>query len=83
MKDALHAHKENMNGPKVNVMLVAQVLVGNYVQGNPIIKRPPLGYDSCVDSEQNPSVFVIFERDQIYPRYVIEYSEDEKPCVIC
>ncbi|XP_049638878.1 zinc finger CCCH-type antiviral protein 1 [Suncus etruscus] len=83
MKDALRSHKENTNGPKVNVMIVAQVLVGNFVQGNPIIKRPPLGYDSCVDTVQNPSVFVIFERDQICPQYVIEYSEVEKPCVIC
>lgn len=83
MKDAFRSHKENMNDPKVSVMLVAQVLVGNYVQGNPIIKRPPLGYDSCVDTVLNPSVFVIFERDQINPQYVIEYSEVEKPCVIC
>ncbi|XP_055979978.1 zinc finger CCCH-type antiviral protein 1 isoform X2 [Sorex fumeus] len=80
-KDALRSHKESMS-PKFGVMIVSRVLVGNYIEGNRLLKRPALGYDSCVDSVQNPSIFAIFEKDQIYPQYVVEYSEIEKPCVV-
>uniref|UniRef100_S4RP50 Poly [ADP-ribose] polymerase n=1 Tax=Petromyzon marinus TaxID=7757 RepID=S4RP50_PETMA len=31
-------------------------------------------YDSCVDTEVNPKIFVVFEKDQVYPEYVIEYT---------
>lgn len=63
-------------------MFVARVLVGNFIEGQMSFQRPPPRYDSCVDTRLNPSVFVIFQKDQIYPEYVIEYTETEKPCVI-
>ncbi|CAN0429442.1 unnamed protein product [Lampetra planeri] len=31
-------------------------------------------YDSCVDTEVNPNIFVVFEKDQVYPEYVIDYT---------
>ena len=31
-------------------------------------------YDSCVDQTQNPQVYVIFEKTQCYPAYIIEYG---------
>lgn len=31
-------------------------------------------YDSCVNNSTNPSIFVIFEKQQIYPEYLIEYQ---------
>ena len=31
-------------------------------------------YDSCVDQTQNPRVYVIFEKTQCYPAYIIEYG---------
>lgn len=43
---------------------------------------PPPQCDSCVDVTLNPSVFVIFQKDQVLPAYVIEYSETDKACVI-
>ncbi|XP_074725573.1 protein mono-ADP-ribosyltransferase PARP12-like [Strix uralensis] len=62
-------------------MFVAHVLVGNFVQGNPKYVRPPPRtndsnrlYDSCVDDPTDPSIFVIFEKHQIYPAYIVEYS---------
>lgn len=65
-------------------MFVARVLVGDSIEGNMTYSRPPALYDSCVDTRLNPSVFVIFQKEQIYPAYVIEYTdpEKEKSCVI-
>ncbi|XP_077423448.1 protein mono-ADP-ribosyltransferase PARP12 isoform X1 [Vanacampus margaritifer] len=62
-------------------MFVALVLVGDYTQGNSQYARPPAKgqsttlYDSCVDDRKNPNIFVIFESHQIYPEYIIDYSE--------
>ncbi|KAL2093805.1 hypothetical protein ACEWY4_011117 [Coilia grayii] len=62
------------------IMFVAQVLVGDYTRGKSAYLRPPAResgkgfYDSCVDSVSNPSIFVIFEKYQIYPEFIVEYS---------
>ena len=61
-------------------------LCSNFVlQGSPDLKRPPpLSrnnldlYDSCVDDVNNPSIYVVFERDQCYPRYLISYTTGGK-----
>lgn len=61
-------------------MFVALVLVGDFTQGRSQYLRPPpkenskAFYDSCVNSESNPSIYVIFEKQQIYPEYLINYS---------
>lgn len=61
-------------------MFVALVLVGEYTKGrSDYVRPPPKGnsrsfYDSCVNSETDPSIFVIFEKQQIYPEYIIDYS---------
>ncbi|XP_077372714.1 protein mono-ADP-ribosyltransferase PARP12 isoform X3 [Festucalex cinctus] len=61
-------------------MFVALVLVGDYTKGYSQYARPPAKgtsttlYDSCVDDEMNPNIFVIFESHQIYPEYVIDYT---------
>ncbi len=61
-------------------MFVALVLVGEYTRGrSSYVRPPPKGnsktlYDSCVDCESNPSIYVVFEKLQIYPEYLIEYS---------
>ncbi|XP_028264306.1 protein mono-ADP-ribosyltransferase PARP12 [Parambassis ranga] len=62
------------------IVFVALVLVGEYTKGNSAYARPPskgpgtMLYDSCVDNQSNPSIYVIFEKHQIYPEYVINYS---------
>ncbi|KAM5205042.1 zinc finger CCCH-type antiviral protein 1 isoform 2-T2 [Hipposideros larvatus] len=81
-KDAICAHNNCQCDPKNVVMFLARVLVGDFIEGHKNYTMPPLSYDSCVDSRLNPSVFVIFQKDQIYPEYVIEYSETDKACVI-
>lgn len=61
---------------------VTQVLVGDYTKGNPTLRRPPSKfstsscyemYDSVCDKVKEPSVFVVFDNDQVYPDYIITY----------
>lgn len=65
-------------------MFLARVLVGKFVGGSPKLRKPPplcpkedpygKCYDSCVDDVNNPKIFVIFDSNQAYPEYLIEYS---------
>lgn len=71
-------------------MVVALVLVGDFVVGDSKMRRPPQkynkteSYDSCVDNTHSPSIFVVFEKFQVYPEYILEYEEEKKKssCVI-
>uniref|UniRef100_A0A2K5D3L6 Zinc finger CCCH-type containing, antiviral 1 n=1 Tax=Aotus nancymaae TaxID=37293 RepID=A0A2K5D3L6_AOTNA len=81
-KDAIYSHKNCPYDAKNIIMFVARVLVGNFTEGNMTYTSPPPLFNSCVDTRLNPSVFVIFQKDQIYPQYVIEYTETDKACVI-
>ncbi|XP_027009731.2 protein mono-ADP-ribosyltransferase PARP12-like isoform X2 [Tachysurus fulvidraco] len=63
-------------------MFVCRVLVGDYTAGHSSYTRPPSKdggdtnfYNSCVNDVQNPSIFVVFEKHQIYPEYLITYSD--------
>ncbi|XP_003221433.1 protein mono-ADP-ribosyltransferase PARP11 isoform X2 [Anolis carolinensis] len=65
---------------KHKVMFLARVLTGDYILGESKYVRPPSRdgslinlYDSCVDSMCNPKIFVIFDANQIYPEYLIEF----------
>lgn len=75
-RDASYSNKYS-KGHQGKVMFVALVLVGEYTVGQSnYVRPPPKGngttlYDSCVNPET--SIFVIFEKQQIYPEYVIEY----------
>ena len=73
--------KEDLNGSKF--IFVAKVLVGSYTTGHSGYRRPPPKnpsdpasdlYDSCVDDTSFPTIFVVFDTDQFYPEYIIEYS---------
>lgn len=68
------------NGQRL--MFRAKVLVGLYAKGHSSYRRPPeipgqkyKLYDSCVDNQDNPSMYIIFERSQSYPEYLIAYRE--------
>ncbi|NXH48134.1 PAR12 polymerase, partial [Dicaeum eximium] len=81
-RDARYSHTYCQAAAQGQFMFVARVLVGDYVKGTAASVRPPVKcadklwlYDSCVDDELNPSVFVVFEKHQIYPEYIIEYKE--------
>lgn len=66
--------------PPYKCMFLARVLVGEYSLGHPHFCRPPSKdlsianfFDSCVDDMVNPKIFVIFDSNQIYPEYLIEF----------
>uniref|UniRef100_A0AAQ6ALA9 Poly [ADP-ribose] polymerase n=1 Tax=Amphiprion ocellaris TaxID=80972 RepID=A0AAQ6ALA9_AMPOC len=62
-------------------LYVARVLTGRYTVGTSSMKAtPPRGsdptdcFDSLVNNQQQPSMFVIFHDDQAYPEYLITFS---------
>ncbi|XP_042257467.1 protein mono-ADP-ribosyltransferase PARP14-like [Thunnus maccoyii] len=62
-------------------LYVARVLTGRYTVGKSSMRAPPPRgsdptdcYDSLVDNQQQPSMFVIFHDDQAYPEYLITFS---------
>lgn len=72
-------------GP-LRLMFRARVLIGRYTKGEKDIACPPnipgeghKRFDSCVDDETNPTIFVVFDRNQSYPEHLIAYrgKDDE------
>ncbi|UJR25097.1 hypothetical protein I4U23_006458 [Adineta vaga] len=52
-------------------MFVADVLIGDTIQGNSKMKTPPAGYDSTTDGNH---IFVTYRDDQAYASYLIVYK---------
>ncbi|TTD62567.1 Poly [ADP-ribose] polymerase 12 [Bagarius yarrelli] len=84
-KDANYSHSYTGQST-IRRMFVCRVLVGDYTVGQSSYTRPPskdggdtFFYDSCVDNVHNPSIFVVFEKHQIYPEYLISYTEGNQP----
>ena len=84
--DSYATHKDDFTS---RFMFLADVLVGSHVKGDSSMRRPPPKnpsnptsdlYDSCVDDERKPEIFVVFENDQCYPSYVIEYTAVLRGC---
>ncbi|XP_060690798.1 protein mono-ADP-ribosyltransferase TIPARP isoform X1 [Hemiscyllium ocellatum] len=68
----------------VHYMFLAKVLIGKYTLGKPSMRRPPPQsptdpssdlYDSCVDNLLEPQIFVIFNDDQSFPYFIIQYED--------
>ncbi|XP_057276588.1 protein mono-ADP-ribosyltransferase PARP12-like [Pezoporus wallicus] len=79
-RDASYSDSYCREGSRTKIMFLARVLVGEFTVGDSSYVRPPMKdrysfYDSCVNSFSNPSIFVIFEKQQIYPEYLIEYID--------
>ncbi|NWX18605.1 PAR12 polymerase, partial [Aegotheles bennettii] len=77
-RDASYSHNYCGEDSYTKTMFLARVLVGDFTLGKSSYVRPPLKdhrnfYDSCVNSFSNPSIFVIFEKQQCYPEYLIDY----------
>ncbi|KAJ8374221.1 hypothetical protein SKAU_G00048010 [Synaphobranchus kaupii] len=79
-RDASYSDRFSKSSGRTKTMFVVQVLVGEFTKGERSYLRPPAKghnqgfYDSCVDSVKNPAIFVVFEKHQIYPEYIVEYS---------
>ncbi|XP_067659334.1 protein mono-ADP-ribosyltransferase PARP12-like [Haliotis asinina] len=82
-RDAKYSHCYTDQKTDIKKMFVAQVLVGEFTVGASDYKRPPPRnasdpyelFDSCVNDELDPQIFVIFSLDQAYPQYLITYID--------
>ncbi|KAA0714841.1 TCDD-inducible poly [ADP-ribose] polymerase [Triplophysa tibetana] len=84
-RKAIYSHNFSKRSPRgVHYMFLAKVLTGKFTVGNPSMRRPPpLNpqnpssdlFDSCVDNWMDPQIFVIFNDDQSYPYFIIQYEE--------
>ncbi|XP_053246323.1 protein mono-ADP-ribosyltransferase TIPARP isoform X1 [Podarcis raffonei] len=91
-RKASYSHNFSKRSPKgIHYMFLAKVLTGRYTVGNHTMRRPPPVnpnsitsdlYDSCVDNYFEPQIFVIFNDDQSYPYFVIQYEEVSNVVVI-
>ena len=71
------AHLYNVGN---NSMIVSKVLIGRFTQGEQYLVRSPKisvneFYDSVVDDESDPQIFVIFDASQSYTDFVIMYEK--------
>ncbi|NXS40142.1 PAR12 polymerase, partial [Balaeniceps rex] len=80
-RDASCSHQYCPSSIDHHSMFVAQVVVGDFVRENQVYLCPPTRpgisnrlLDSCVDNRKNPSIFAIFEKHQIYPAHILEYT---------
>lgn len=57
-------------------IFLARVMVGKYKLGQPSLLKPDdeNSYDSCVNDTNHPTIFIIFDPNQIYPEYLINYQ---------
>ncbi len=71
------------DGNNNRYMYYCRVLTGEFTRGTVNIKkvpppkdpsRPHIHYDSTVDKETNPSIFVTFYDTQAYPEYLITFQ---------
>ncbi|XP_063073844.1 protein mono-ADP-ribosyltransferase PARP12-like [Engraulis encrasicolus] len=84
-RDAEYSHKyTSPSAPRC--MFACRVLLGRSTRGRSSYVRPPPRednpsalYDSCVNSMSDPSIFVVFEKHQVYPEYLIQYREKADP----
>ncbi|KAK1785357.1 hypothetical protein P4O66_018737, partial [Electrophorus voltai] len=84
-RKAAYSHNFSKRSPRgVHYMFLAKVLTGKFTVGNPTMRRPPPLcprdpssdlFDSCVDNWMDPQIFVIFNDDQSYPYFIIQYEE--------
>ncbi|XP_069168087.1 protein mono-ADP-ribosyltransferase PARP12 isoform X2 [Procambarus clarkii] len=60
-------------------LILADVIIGTTVKGSPTLTRPPVNpntnalYDTTVDNINAPTVFVKYDKEEYYPKYIIEF----------
>ncbi|KAL2076616.1 hypothetical protein ACEWY4_027788 [Coilia grayii] len=83
-RDASYSHNYTSAYGKRS-MFVCRVLVGSYTRGQSHYRLPPsidgglVLYDSCVNDVRDPSIFVVFDKQQVYPEFLVTYTEHVRP----
>ncbi|XP_029318294.1 protein mono-ADP-ribosyltransferase PARP11-like [Cottoperca gobio] len=67
-----------VQGEYTKIIFLARVMIGKSTVGQKDFQKPDHGspnntHDSCVDDVTHPKIFVIFDSNQIYPEYLIQY----------
>lgn len=73
--------RKTMQDEPTKMMFLAKVLVGKSTEGRSQLNKPDQvaedrSHDSCVDDIKFPKIYVIFDSNQIYPEYVIQYRDN-------
>jgi hypothetical protein len=55
-------------------MFLARTLVGTFAKGEKGMKTSPRGFDSVVNKILRPEIHIVFQDQQAYPAYIIEFS---------
>ncbi|KAI3366731.1 hypothetical protein L3Q82_009403 [Scortum barcoo] len=68
-----------VQGENTKIIFLARVMVGQSTVGQTYFEKPDHGssensHDSCVDDIDHPTMFIIFDPNQIYPEYLIQYK---------
>ena len=86
-KDASYSLTYSQPGPNDKCcMYLARVLVGKYTAGKQRLKKPPpkdpstpeILFDSVVNREEDPTIFVVFNDYHVYPKYLITFEKTKK-----
>ncbi|XP_033471158.1 protein mono-ADP-ribosyltransferase PARP11 [Epinephelus lanceolatus] len=69
---------QSAQGKYTKIIFLARVIIGKSTAGQTFFRKPDDGssentHYSCVDDIEHPKIFVIFDPNQIYPEYVIQY----------
>ena len=71
--DPAYANRQSSHSNGTNrAMIVADVLIGKKIDGNPCQKLPPDGFDTTCGN--NNSVYVKYYDNEFYPKYVVYYQ---------
>lgn len=82
-KDAYYSLTYSQPSPSGDrFMYLARVLVGKHTVGKEGMKTPPaidptkkeILFDSVVNKDENPSIFVVFNDFHVYPKYLITFK---------
>ncbi|XP_069020891.1 protein mono-ADP-ribosyltransferase PARP11 isoform X2 [Embiotoca jacksoni] len=77
--DPLPMNGLNQYAGRTKIQFLSRVMIGNSNLGNSHFIKPDHGssensHDSSVDDISHPNIFVIFDPNQIYPEYLIQYK---------
>ncbi|XP_068443169.1 protein mono-ADP-ribosyltransferase PARP11-like [Clinocottus analis] len=70
---------QSLQGQNTKVIFLARVMIGKSTIGKKGLQKPDgksseNSHDSCVNNITHPTIFVIFDPNQIYPEYLIQYK---------
>jgi poly [ADP-ribose] polymerase 10/14/15 len=69
-----YAGRRKNGGDGHRFMFLARALIGTFTKGEKGMKTSPPGFDSVVNRILRPHIHVVFQDQQAYPAYIIEFS---------